>query len=314
MLSDVLYNIISSNNSETITNFSKILNELYMNNDISIYRDYFESMGIVEKDDLLIYGKNYPLFRSLLYFNEVPLFKNESHSILFLKNNGFSPNDTLISLDNDKKKKLGVLLLNEIFKKTPREYSKYVPKLLFGKCYYLEKYNIELREYISKLNALCKLKKYCEVEECIVHRKVPDEKFIKEYRAKLAKSINLFNKELYNREIRHTTILYNNKNFSCQYLYVRQSLFDRIKGWIFGSIDGQHYPTIVNIAYSHSKIDYMKPFFIVVEGNRIDVFARVPKLLYFKDDLTLNHLKLNGKHTYFGNWDNTMFENFVNDK
>ena len=195
MLSDVLYNIISSNNNDDAIYFSKILGELYKNNDISKYRNYFEDLGIVEKDDLLLYGKNYPLFRSLLYFNEVPLFKNESQSILFLKNNGFNPNDKLITLNTDKKKKLGMLLLNEISKKIPAEYIKYAPKLIFGKCYYLKKYNIELKEYISKLNALCKLKKYNEVEKCIIHQKLPDEKLVKEYRMKLAKSIKLFNKE-----------------------------------------------------------------------------------------------------------------------
>jgi hypothetical protein len=314
MLSDVLYNIISSNNNDDAIYFSKILGELYKNNDISKYRNYFEDLGIVEKDDLLLYGKNYPLFRSLLYFNEVPLFKNESQSILFLKNNGFNPNDKLITLNTDKKKKLGMLLLNEISKKIPAEYIKYAPKLIFGKCYYLKKYNIELKEYISKLNALCKLKKYDEVEKCIIYQKLPDEKLVKEYRIKLAKSIRLFNKELDNREIRRTTIIHNNKTYSCQYIYIKQSLLDKIKGWIFGSIDGQHYPAIVNTAYSHPKINYMQPFFILVEGKDINVFARAPKLLYFKDNLTLNHLNLTGKHTYFGTWDDRMFEKFVNGK
>jgi len=311
MLSNVLYNVISSNSHDNAIYFSKILHELYKNNDISTYKNYFEDLGIVEKDDLLLYGKNYPLFRSVLYFNEVPLFKNESQSILFLKNNNFNPNDKLITLNADKKKKLGMLLLNEISKKIPAEYIKYAPKLVFGKCYYLKKYNIELKEYISKLNALCKLKKYNEVEKCIIHQKLPDEKLVKEYRMKLAKSIKLFNKELDNREIRYTTITHDNKTHSCQYLYIKQSLLDKIKGWIFGSIDGQHYPAIVNMAYSHPKINYMQPFFILVDGNKINVFARAPKLLYFKDSLTLNHLNLTGKHTYFGTWDYAMFEKFI---
>ncbi|WP_292460113.1 hypothetical protein [Methanothermococcus sp.] len=311
MLSDVLYNIISSNNHDDAIYFSKILGELYKNNDISIYKNYFKNLGIVEKDDLLLYGKNYPLFRSLSYFNEVPLFKNESQSILFLKNNGFNPNDRLVNLNDNERNKLGNLLLNKITTKIPKEYVKYAPKLIFGKCYYLKKYSMELKEYISKLNALCKLKRYDEVERCIIYQKLPDEKLVKEYKMKLAKSIRLFNKKLNNMEIGYTILTYNNKTYPCQYIYIKQSLLDKIKGWVFGSIDGQHYPVIVNTAYSHPKINYMQPFFILVEGNKINVFARAPKLLYFKENLTLNYLNLTGKHTYFGTWDNAMFEKFV---
>jgi hypothetical protein len=312
MLSDILYNLSSNNkHKDNIIYFSKILNECYRNNDISQYKDYFESIGIVEKNDLLLYGKHYPLFRSLLYFNEVPLFKNESQSILFLKNNNFNPNDKLINLKKDEKKKLGMLLLKEIAKNIPDEYIKYVPKLIFGKCYYLEKYDMELKEYISKLNALYKLKKYDEIEKCIVYQKLPDEKLVNKYKIKLAKSIKLFNMELNNRKIRYTTIEHNGRELPCQYIYIKQSLLDKIKGWVFGSIDGQHYPTLVNIAYSHSKIDFLKPFFILVDNGNIGVFARAPKLLYFKDNLTLNHLNLTGKHTYFGTWDYEMFEKFI---
>ncbi len=312
MLSDVLYSIISSNSDDSTIYFSKILMEFYQNNDISKYNNYFEELGIIEKDDLILYGKNHPLFKSLLYFNEVPLFKKESQSILFLKNNNFNPNDKLITLNTDKKRNLGMLLLNKISKKILPEYIKYTPKLIFGKCYYLKRYNIELKEYVSKLNALCKMKKYSEVEKCVIYQKLPNEKLVKEYRIKLAKSIKLFNKELDNREIRYTTITYDNKTYPCQYIYIKQSLLDKIKGWIFTSIDGQHYPTLVNTAYFHPKINYMQPFFIIAEENKINIFARVPKLLYFKDNLTLNHLNLTGKHTYFGIWDNEMFEKFIN--
>jgi hypothetical protein len=56
MLSDVLYNVISSNSHDNAIYFSKILHELYKNNDISTYKNYFEDLGIVEKDDLLLYG------------------------------------------------------------------------------------------------------------------------------------------------------------------------------------------------------------------------------------------------------------------
>lgn len=311
MLFDVVYNLISSNSGNNTIYFSKILIELYQNNNICKYNNYFEKFGIIEKDDLILYGKNYPLFRSLLYFNEVPLFKKESQSILFLKNNNFNPNDKLITLNANKKMNLGMLLLNKIYKKIPPEYIKYAPKLIFGKCYYLKRYNIELKEYISKLNALCKMKKYDEVEKCITYQKLPDEKLVKEYRLKLAKSIKSFNKELDNREIRYTTITYDNKTYPCQYIYIKQSLLDKIKGWIFDSIDGRHYPTLVNTAYSHPKLNYMQPFFIFAEGNKINVFARVPKLLYFKDNLTLNYLNLTGKHTYFGTWDDKMFEKFI---
>ena len=116
--------------------------------------------------------------------------------------------------------------------------------------------------------------------------------------------------ELNNRKIRYTTIEHNGRELPCQYIYIKQSLLDKIKGWVFGSIDGQHYPTLVNIAYSHSKIDFLKPFFILVDNGNIGVFARAPKLLYFKDNLTLNHLNLTGKHTYFGTWDYEIFEKF----
>ncbi|AEH06034.1 hypothetical protein [Methanothermococcus okinawensis] len=313
MLSDVLYNIVSSNNDDEVIYFSKILWGFYKNNDISKYRNYFKNLHIVERDDLLLYGKNYPLFRSVLYFNEVPLFKSESQSILFLKNNGFNPNAKLVNLNDNERNKLGNIILNKIIAKIPKEYARYVPKLIFGKCYYLEEYNVELKEYISNLNALCKLKKYNEVEKCIIHQKLPDEKLVKKYKLKLAKSIKLFNKKLDNMEIQYTSITYNNKTYPCQYIHIKQSIFDRVKGWIFGSIDGKHYPAIVNISYSHPKINFMQPFFIFV-GDEINVFARAPKLLYFKDNLTLNHLNLTGKHTYFGNWNYEIFEKFVNNK
>ncbi|ABO34824.1 conserved hypothetical protein [Methanococcus maripaludis C5] len=82
-------------------------------------------------------------------------------------------------------------------------------------------------------------------------------------------------------------------------------MWDKIKGWFFGEINGIHYPALVNIAYNNPKIDYLKPFFILNDNeDEINVVARVPKLLYLKSGLTLNHIKLNGKNTYFGKWNN----------
>lgn len=242
----------------------------------------------------------------------MPLFKSETQAIVFLKKNGFNPSKTYFDLKDSERIELGNKLMYLILKKVPNEFIDYVPKLVFGDCYYLKKYNIELEEYVSKLNALSKINEHGEIEKSIVYQKLPDEDLVKKYRMDLAKSINLFNKMLEDKEINHTTIEYNNKKFTCQYIYIKQSIWDRIKGWVFGSIKAEHYPALVNIAYSNPKIDYLKPFFILNEdGYRINVFARVPKLLYFKYNLTLNHMNLTGKHTYFGSWSNELMYEFL---
>ncbi|MBW9221785.1 hypothetical protein KKP97_01880 [Methanothermococcus sp. SCGC AD-155-C09] len=310
MLLDELYKL--SNKEDNTGNFSKILYGIYTGNDISKYRNELKVLGIIERNDLTLYGKNYPLFKSLRYFNEVPIFRKESQYIVFLKKNGFDPSNTLNSLNHNEKRKLGSLIIEKMIAKVPREYVPYLPKLIFGKCYYLKKYNIEVREYISKLNALYKLKKYNEIKRCLSSQELPSEELIKKYRKKLAKSIEDFNKKLNNGCIEKGILHYNNKPFQYQYVFIKRSILSRLRDLILGENTKGYYPAIVNISYSNPNINYMEPFFIFVEGRQIDVFARVPKLLYFKDNLTLNHLNLKGKHTYFGSWNRENFEKFIN--
>ncbi|MBW9222862.1 hypothetical protein KKP88_00375 [Methanothermococcus sp. SCGC AD-155-K20] len=309
MLLDELYKL--SHNRGNAGNFPKILYEIYSDNDISKYRNELEVLGIIERNDLTLYGKNYPLFKSLRYFNEVPIFRTESQYIVFLKKNGFNPSSTLISLNHDEKRKLGSLIIEKMIAKVPREYVPYLSKLIFGKCYYLKKHNIEVREYLSKLNALYKLKKYDEVKRCLSSQELPSEELIKKYQKNLAKSIEDFNKKLNNGNIEKGILYYNDKPFNYQYIFIKRSILSRLRDFILGENTKGYYPAIVNISYSNPNINYMEPFFIFVDGIQIDVFARVPKLLYLKDNLTLNHLNLKGKHTYFGSWNRENFEKFI---
>ena len=55
----------------------------------------------------------------------------------------------------------------------------------------------------------------------------------------------------------------------------------------------------------------MKPLFIFVDGGDISVYAKVPKLVYLKDGLSLNYLNLRGKYVYFGNWKKDKFWKIV---
>ncbi|MBB6066828.1 hypothetical protein [Methanococcus maripaludis] len=316
MLSDLFLEIKKENNNEEISDFLNILECIYKNKEPEVDESTLKKLEI-EKigNDLAIYGKTYPLFKMLYYFNEIPLFNSEKESILFLKNNNLNPSKTYFELDNSEKERLKELILNYAENKVPNRYKTFVKDLIFGNTYYFSKYNMELKEYVSNLNSVYKLKEYDMVKNCILKKELPPKNLILKYKTDLSKSIDLFNKKLNNTRIREFSIDFNEKNFDCQYIYFKQSLWDKIKGWFFGEINGIHYPALVNISYNNPKIDYLKPFFILNDNeDEINVVARVPKLLYLKYGLTLNHIKLNGKHTYFGKWNNLKFLNRVDNE
>jgi hypothetical protein len=302
MLSDLILEIEKENNNEEISDFLNILDCIYKNKEPEIDENIFKNLGIEKREnDLKIYGKNYPLFKMLYYFNEITLFNSEKESIIFLKNNNLNPSKTYFELDNFEKERLKELILNFAENKVPDMYT-----------YYFSKYNMELKEYISNLNSAYKLKEYGIVKNCILKKELPPKNLILNYKTDLSKSIDLFNKKLNNSKIRKFSINFDGKNFDCQYIYLKQSLWDKIKGWFFGEINGIHYPALVNISYNNPKTDYLKPFFILNDNeDEINVVARVPKLLYLKYGLTLNHIKLNGNHTYFGKWNSRNFKKIL---
>ncbi|ADC69092.1 conserved hypothetical protein [Methanocaldococcus sp. FS406-22] len=290
---------------EDAKDFAYILKLSYLNEFEKIKNLNLDKFGIVEKDDLLFYGKNYPLFKSLLFFNEIPVFREEKESILFLKNIELSPRNTLNSLTYDEKIRLGNEFLKRCINIVPKEYISDIPQLIFGKEYYFK--GVCLKEYVSALNGLYKIGKKNKVKKLIINRELPDEKDVKKYKKKLAKKISLFKKKLDNYEINYFNLKFNNKNFKCQYIYVRQSIWDKILSLFGEEIELKYYPTLVNVAYSHEKVDFLRPLFIFVNKGDISVYAKVPKLIYLKDGLTLNHLNLRGKCIYFGNWEKERF-------
>ncbi|WP_459200946.1 hypothetical protein [Methanococcus sp. CF] len=316
MLSDLIFEIGMETNNEEILDFLNVLDSIYKNKNVECKENTLKNLGIgTIENDLTLYGKNYPLFKMIYYFNEIPLFNSEKESILFLKNNNFNYSKTYLELNNSEKKRLKELILNFAENKVPDAYKPLVKEVIFGETYYFSKYNIELKEYVSNLNSVYKLKEYNIVKNCILKKEIPPKNLILKYKMDLSKSINLFNKQLNNSRIRKFSIDFDGKNFDCQYIYLKQSLWDKIQGWFFGEINGIHYPALVNIAYNNPKIDYLKPFFILKDNeNEINVTARVPKLLYLKYGLTLNHIKLNGNHTYFGRWNIKNFKKFLDVK
>ncbi|MBM7409114.1 hypothetical protein [Methanococcus maripaludis] len=313
MLSDLFLEIEKENNNEEISDFLNILDCIYKNKEPEIDENIFKNLGIEKREnDLKIYGKNYPLFKMLYYFNEIPLFNSEKESIIFLKNNNLNPSKTYIELNISEKEILKELILDYAENKVPNMYKTFVKDLIFGNTYYFSKYNMELKEYVSKLNSAYKLKEYDIVKNCILKKGLPPKNLILKYKTDLSKSIDLFNKKLSNSKIREFSINFNGKDFDCQCVYFKQSLWDKIKGWFFGEINGIHYPALANISYNNQKIDSLKPFFILNDNeDEINVVARVPKLLYLKYGLTLNHIKLNGKHTYFGKWNTKNFKKIL---
>ncbi|CAF30634.1 hypothetical protein [Methanococcus maripaludis] len=313
MLSDLIFKIKGENNNKEISDFLNILDCIYKNKEPEIDEFILKNLGIEKREnDLKIYGKNYPLFKMLYYFNEITLFNSEKESIIFLKNNNLNPSKTYLKLDNFEKERLKELILNFAENKVPNMYKTFVKDLIFGNTYYFSKYNMELKEYVSNLNSVYKLKEYDIVKNCILKKELPPKNLILKYKTDLSKSIDLFNKKLNNTRIREFSIDFDGKNFDCQYIYFKQSLWDKIKGWFFGEINGIYYPAIVNISYNNSKIDYLKPFFILNDNeDKINVVAKVPKLLYLKYGLTLNYIKLNGKHTYFGKWNIRNFKKIL---
>ncbi|AAB99078.1 TPA: DHH family phosphoesterase [Methanocaldococcus jannaschii] len=292
-------------NYEDAKDFAYILKLTYLNEFKKLENLNLNKFGIIKKDDLSFYGKNYPLFKSLLFFNEIPVFRGEKESILFLKSIGLSPRITLNSLTYKEKIKLGNEFLKRCINFVPKEYISYIPQLIFGKEYYFR--GVCLKEYVSALNGLYKIGKKKKVKKLIINMELPDEKDVKKYKKKLAKKITLFNKKLENYEINYFNLKFNNKNFECQYIYVKQSVWDKILGLFGEGIELKYYPTLVNIAYSSEKVDFLKPFFIFVDKGDISVYAKVPKLIYLKDGLSLNYLNLRGKYVYFGNWEKDKF-------
>jgi len=92
MLSDLFLEIKRKNNNEKISDFLNILDSIYKNNEPKVDELILKELGIEKiENDFAIYGKNYPLFKMLYYFNEIPLFNSEKESIIFLKNNNLNP-------------------------------------------------------------------------------------------------------------------------------------------------------------------------------------------------------------------------------
>ena len=300
--------IICEYNGE-IKEFACILKLVYLNKLENLDKFNFKKFNIDKKEDLLLYGKNYPLFRSLLYFNEIPLFREEKESILFLKNINISPKTTLNSLNYNKKLKLGNELLKRSISIVPNEYINYIPNILFGAEYYFD--GVSLKEYVSNLNGLYKIGKKRKVKELIINKELPNEENVKKYKKILAKKINLFNKKFEKYEVNYFNLKFKNKNYRCQYIYIKQSIWDKILGLFGEGIELKYYPTLVNIVYNNEKVDFLKPFFIFVNKGDIAVYAKVPKLVYLKDNLSLNHLNLKGKYVYFGNWDKDKFYEII---
>jgi len=292
-------------NHNDAKDFAYILKLTYLN-EFEKFKDVdLNKLGIIEKDDLLFYGKNYPLFKTLLFFNEIPVFRDEKDSILFLRNIGLSPKNTLNSLTYNEKIMLGNEFLKRCIGLVPNEYIDIIPHLIFGKEYYFK--DVCLKEYVSALNGLYKIGKKKKVKKLIINKELPDERDVKKYKRTLAKKINLFKKKLDDYEINHFNLNFNNKIFKCQYIYIRQSIWDKILGLFGEGIELKYFPSLVNIAYTHKDSDFLKPFFIFVDKGNVSVYAKVPKIVYLKYKLSLNYLYLKGKYVYFGDWDKSRF-------
>ncbi|AEF95782.1 hypothetical protein [Methanotorris igneus] len=267
-------------------------------------------LNIAEEDGLLFYGKDYLIFKSIYYFNEVPVFRKEEDAIIFLNKIGIEPNRTLKSLSFEEKRKLGNEFLNKALICVPKEYSKYLPYIIFGKEYYFK--GIELKEYVSSLNGLYKIGKRKKVRDLIVNMEIPDEDDVKKYKKKIAKRINKFKKKLNDEyEINYFNLKFKGKKFKCQYIYIKPSLWDHVKSFFGEGIELKYYPTLINVAYSSEKIDFLKPLFIFVDKKDVAVYAKVPKLVYLKNNLSLNHLNLEGKYIFYGNWSDEEFYKFL---
>ncbi|EHP87930.1 DHH family phosphoesterase [Methanotorris formicicus] len=304
MLIDICDEIIEEEEGE-VKDFAHIIKLTYLNEFEQFEKEEkakLKKLNIKEENGLLFYGKDYPIFRSLCYFNEVPIFRKEKDAIVFLNRIGIDPNRTLKSLSFEEKKKLGNEFLNKALMHVPKEYSKYLPSVVFGKEYYFK--GIELREYVSSLNGLYKIGKKRKVKNLIVNMETPHKSDIKKYKKEVAKRIMIFKKKLNDEyRISYFSLNFKGRKFLCQYIYIKQSVWDFIKGFFGEGIELKYYPTLINIAYSSDKVDFLKPLFIFVDKKDVSVYAKVPKLIYLKDGLTLNHLNLKGKHIYFGIWD-----------
>jgi len=107
MLSDLIFKIKGENNNKEISDFLNILDCIYKNKEPEIDEFILKNLGIEKREnDLKIYGKNYPLFKMLYYFNEITLFNSEKESIIFLKNNNLNPSKTYFELDISEKEKV----------------------------------------------------------------------------------------------------------------------------------------------------------------------------------------------------------------
>jgi hypothetical protein len=293
-----------------IKDFAHILKLTYLNK-FENFKDFdLDKVGIVEKEDLLFYGKNYPLFKTLLLFNEIPVFREEKDSILFLKSINLSPKRTLNSLSYNEKIRLGNEFIKRCIDIVPNDYISYVPQLIFGKEYYFK--DVCLREYVSALNGLYKIGKKKKVKNLIINKELPDEKDVKKYKKILAKKIYLFKKRLNNYEINHFNLKFKNRTFECQYIHIKRSIWDKIAGLFGEGIELKYYPTLINIAYSHSDVNFLEPLFLFVDKGDVAVYAKVPKIVYLKYKLALNYLYLKGSYIYFGNWSKDMLWNIIN--
>ncbi len=311
MLSDYLKTL--KDIDDDTNEFIDILINIYKNEKINNNIDLNNLNIIHYENDIIIYGKDIPLYKSLSYFNEVPIF-NEKQAITFLKKNNIDPSVKLIDMPYNERIHFGRLILNKIISKIPPEYVEYSPKLIFGQSYYLKIDDgyYDLNEYVSKLNMLYKLKKYRTIKKCVLNRHIPSDKDVLEYKKGLIKSLKNFKKFLNDNGVSNGFISINNKNYPIQYVILNNGFIDKIKALFGLGVPIEHIPFLVNVSYSLGNLDFLKMFFIFrTNFKSVDICGKVPKLLYYKEKVSLKEHSLMGKYIYFGNIDFKTFKNMI---
>ncbi|EHP83787.1 single-stranded-DNA-specific exonuclease RecJ [Methanotorris formicicus] len=247
-----------------------------------ILKDAVERGDVKKYMDLQFYGKQTrPLFISMKYFTDVrtDLVNSDSRIIRFIMNVGkkynldINPTLSLCEIPYEYKRALGSEFLHKCNKYVPREWSIYLPKVIFGESYEFvhEEFKTPLRDLEEFSTCINACSRYGEYEIALNVLRGDREGYYKKmlsmlrkHRKNLAKSLNHVKDEV--------EIVQKDK---FQYFET-----DKIKSEIVGIVAG--------LTYSLEKVDWKKPIFAIANnGEGYKVSARCPKLLAFAEDINL---------------------------
>lgn len=249
-----------------------------------ILEDAKDAGDILAFPDLQFYGKHTrPLFASIKYFTDVrtDLMNNDSRIINFINNINkkynleIVPKEYLHELSFNEKRVLGSEFLSKCNRYVPINWTKFLPKVIFGESYEFKREDIKtpfrnLEEFSTCINACSR---YGDYETPLNILRGNRDKYYDRMMSRLRAHKRNISKAL--QYIRDNVEIVQRDRF--QYFETDSKIINES---ILGIVAG--------MCYSIEEVDWKKPIFAITENDSgYKVSARCPKLLSFAEDINL---------------------------